>query len=82
MTFIECFVLIFIVWNFFGSLIWFAAHSSQYSIIDREPVNPLFNKENYAVNWFGAIMISLFFNLICPVVSLIYWFYKLCTVGA
>lgn len=82
MTFIELFVLIVGVWNLLGGFIWVVAHAGPYSIIEREPVNPLFNKENYAVNWFGAIMISLFFNLICPVASLIYWFYKLCTVGA
>ena len=81
MTFIEILVIIFSIWNFGGSMIWLAAQSSQYSVVDRELVNPLFNKENYAVNWFGAIMIALFFNLISPIASLIYWFYKLCTVG-
>ena len=82
MTFGETLFLILFAWNIIGSTIWVASHSSRYSVIERELVNPLFNKKNYAVNWFGAIMISLFFNLICPVASLIYWFWKLCTVGA
>lgn len=33
------------------------------------------------VNWFGAIMLSLFYTALCPIGALCYWFYKLCTVG-
>lgn len=33
------------------------------------------------LNWFGVAMLTLFYNLICPIGSICYWFYKLCTVG-
>ena len=34
-----------------------------------------------SVNWFGAIFLSLVYTALCPVGAIIYWFYKLCTVG-
>lgn len=44
-------------------------------------VNPKWIYQNYKVNKFGAIFLSIVFNLICPIGTVIYWFYKLCTVG-
>ena len=40
----------------------------------------LIYKNNY-VNIFGAIMLCLLANILCPIVSICYWIYKLCTVG-
>ena len=34
-----------------------------------------------SMNWFGVIFFTLLWNIIFPVFSLIYWFYKLCTIG-
>ena len=45
-------------------------------------LNPLFVYDYYYnLNWFGVICLTLFYNLVCPLVTVIYWFYKLCTVG-
>ena len=34
-----------------------------------------------SVNWFGAIMLSLLYTVLCPIGAICYWFYKLCTIG-
>ena len=44
-------------------------------------LNPVEVYRHFKVNWFGVIWVTVGFNLICPIVSLCYWFYKLCTVG-
>lgn len=51
-----------------------------------EFVNPLhIYKHNRRLNWFGTILVALFYNLLCPVGALCYWVYKiiytLCTMG-
>lgn len=47
-----------------------------------ELCNPYWSyKYHYSVNWFGAIIISLIYTIFCPIGALIYWFYKLCTIG-
>jgi hypothetical protein len=46
-----------------------------------EFVNPNWIYRNYRVNKFGAIFLSILLNLLCPIWTVIYWFYKLCTVG-
>lgn len=33
------------------------------------------------LNWFGVFLLFLFYNLLCPLVSLGYWFVQLCKVG-
>ena len=48
-------------------------------------LNPFWLYENYNVNFFGAFLLMILFNLICPVITIIYWFCKfikfICTVG-
>jgi len=44
--------------------------------------NPLWLYGYYTnLNWFGCVMLALGLNLLCPPISICYWFYKLCTVG-
>ena len=47
-----------------------------------EYLNPVYIHKQVRVNWFGAIMITLFYTALCPFAAVCYWFYKLCTVGA
>lgn len=42
---------------------------------------PTYIYKHCRVNYFGAIMLCLFVNGLCPFWSLGFWFYKLCTVG-
>ena len=46
-----------------------------------EYVNPVWIYKRYRVNYFGAAVICILYNLICPIGSICYWIYKLCTVG-
>ena len=46
-----------------------------------EFVNPIYVHKYNHVNWFGAFLVALLYNLLCPLGSIGYWIYKLCTVG-
>lgn len=46
-----------------------------------EFVNPVFIYKHCRVNVFGAIILALLMSLICPLGTVGYWFYKLCTIG-
>lgn len=46
-----------------------------------EFVNPNWIYRNYRVNRFGSIFLSTLYGLLCPIGTIIYWIYKLCTVG-
>ena len=46
-----------------------------------EFVNPIWIHEHYRVNVFGTVLLCLSANLLCPLGSIIYWIYKLCTIG-
>lgn len=46
-----------------------------------EFVNPKHIYKYNKVNWFGAIVVATIYGAICPIATLIYWFYKLCTIG-
>ena len=44
-------------------------------------VNPIVIYKNVKVNWFGASIIAILFNVGLPAVAIPYWIYKICTVG-
>ena len=46
-----------------------------------EFLNPIYIHKQVRVNWFGAIVMTLFYTALCPLAAVCYWFYKLCTVG-
>ena len=46
-----------------------------------EFVNPIWLYKKYKVNWFGALVLSILFNILTLPFSIFYWIYKLCTVG-
>lgn len=70
-----------LVWNAIGAVgcvIWCAEKLTD----GWELCNPYWTyRYHKKVNWFGAIMLSLLFTILCPVGAICYWFYKLCTVG-
>ena len=72
------------VWSLFGlSILGLTADTAPRSgdIFSLYRLNPLEVYKNYRVNYFGCFVVVLFFNLLCPLISISYWFYKLCTVG-
>ena len=82
------FILSFFAWNVLGGLLGtipMVCYAGPKGAIAQseglEFVNPVFVYKHNRVNWFGAIMVAFAYGLICPIATLIYWFYKLCTVG-
>lgn len=49
---------------------------------DLSVFNPVENYRRWTnLNWFGVILFTFLLNVICPGLSVCYWFWKLCTVG-
>ena len=44
-------------------------------------LNPVQFYYNESVNWFGAYFITLTINILFAPYAIVYWIYKLCTVG-
>lgn len=67
----------------YGTAIESACIVCNYKLSFRDNPFSIFNPiDNYKlwnqINWFGVILITLLLNLLCPVLSVIYWFCKLC----
>ena len=71
----ETSILITIVWNFLGFMIGLSL-DNWYEINPKE-----IWRQYHNINIFGCIVLTILLNLLCPIVSIFYWFYKLCTVG-
>jgi hypothetical protein len=75
-------VLAIFAWHIVGGITCIAwACSSILTPDGWELCNPYWFHLYHKVNWFGAVMGSLFYTFLCPLGAVIYWFYKLCTVG-
>lgn len=72
------------IWSIFGLMIICAISKRidyGMNVENFEAFNPKWVYNNFSVNWFGCIILTLIINLACPVGSIIFWFYKLCTIG-
>ena len=85
MTIVE-FIFLMIAWHILGLLIISViseftdvSFSSPAEVI--KFVNPSFVYKPSCVNWFGAILLTVLYSLMIPILTACYWFYKLCTVG-
>ena len=75
-------VMIFTAWSALGFLVYVTLLKDTKVDIDTlDWLSPIWIYRNYNVNWFGTICLMVFFNLLCPLMSIGFWFYKLCTVG-
>lgn len=71
-----------ILWIILGGAFSFVPYEIYSLFGSFEYLNPLFLYSYHnKLNWFGAICLTLFYNSLCPLVTISYWFYKLCTVG-
>lgn len=79
-----------ILWSLIGFLIWSGMKTAANDAgltgavgmsEGFEFINPLFIYKHNKVNWFGALVIALFYSILCPIGTFCYWFYKICTVG-
>ena len=73
----EALVFIVVTWSVVGFTVSMTAINSE----GLEYVNPVWIYKRYRVNYFGAAVLCILYNLICPIGSICYWIYKLCTVG-
>lgn len=70
-----------LAWQFIGGILLFAI-SVHLNTNGFELVNPYWcHYYHTSLNWFGAIVASLFYTTLCPIAAIGYWLYKLCTVG-
>lgn len=73
------------LWSALGGAILVAAMCNSRgplgTVIGIEFMNPFWVYKHYRLNYFGVVMVTLGYNLISPLMSLAYWFYKLCTIG-
>ena len=70
-----------LLWNFLGGIVCLGFFGSA-NTTGWELVNPYWSYQYYdSLNWFGAIIVSLVYTLLCPIGAICYWFYKLCTIG-
>lgn len=72
-------IILLVIWNFVGLFILGMSSRIGY-ILEVDRLNPLYIYKDRRVNWFGAFVVALIMNVICPIVSVVYWFSKLCTV--
>ena len=77
---------IIVIWCFVG-IIWSAISwlilSLMYTMGEAtcDFFNPFWIYAQVRVNIFGCILLTILTNILCPVVAIGYWFYKICTVG-
>ena len=67
-----------IIHNFIGGMIIICIIGEFHSF---DFLNPIWIYRDNRVNIFGAAVLCLSANIVCPIISICYWFYKLCTVG-
>jgi len=75
----DTIITLILVWNLVGFWIWCIVLSHDWKRI--RFLNPIWIFKKCKVNILGTILLFLFFNLASPMISIIYWLYKLCTVG-
>lgn len=80
---VSCILTIITLITAFEAHIIFKIHDSGLYADDYfEIFNPIRNYKRWEnMNWFGVILFTTLLNLICPILSIGFWFYKLCTVG-
>lgn len=74
-------VYLLILWSLLGLAALVTITYSRESHVPEEFLNPVHIYRYTSVNWFGCILLTLFYNLLCPMLSVGYWLYKLCTIG-
>ena len=67
-------------WNLIGLIIlitWEGESNIGFSHI----LTPTGLYKHYKINYFGCFWLILLANLLCPLFTIGFWFYKLCTIG-
>lgn len=75
---------ILLIWSIVGLIATIICKCSNNFIglsIGLDYLNPIYIYKHVKVNWFGCIWLTLLVNLMCPPLTVAYWFYNLCIVG-
>ena len=78
---IFCLIIGVVIWSALGFILVICSNGTLNETNGFEYVNPKWIWEHYQVNIFGCLCLSILFNLLNPLGTICYWFYKLCTVG-
>lgn len=70
-----------ILWNLLGFIVLLIIPYTKEADDLGEIFNPKEIYDNTTVNIFGCIMLTILFNILCPVMTIGYWLWWLCTVG-
>ena len=77
--------IILVVWSLIGMMILGVMVCADIPLAKKaegfEMLNPIWIYNIIRVNWLGAFVIALFFNVLCPIGAIGYWLYKAFTVG-
>ena len=72
---------ILIIWAVLNAAALFMLVMVGIEAVDYSFFNPKGIYNNMKVNWFGAWLLAIVYNIILPTIAIPYWIYKLCTVG-
>lgn len=50
-------------------------------VVGLQWINPIVIYNNVSVNWLGCIVLTILTHIVAGPWIIVYWFYKLCTVG-
>lgn len=67
--------------TFFTNLFLSSMFFESGELVGLQWVNPILIYNNVSVNWFGCIVLTILAHIAAGPWAVIYWFYKLCTVG-
>ena len=76
----DTLLIIYIAVNIVGLIICLVGLEGGY-IFWNDIFNPKAIYKNMKVNWFGAYLLAIVAFICMTPAAIIYWFYKLCTVG-
>lgn len=70
------------LWIAINIMFWIVFFTSEFfASLGLSFFNPVVFYNNIKVNWFGAWLLAIVFNLMLPSAAVFYWIYKICTVG-
>ena len=74
----ETMIIFLIVWQIVGGVILLLIWTNRYHALSTSNniLSPFWIYDEWNLNWFGATITCLLFNLLCPVASIIVWFCK------
>ena len=83
----EMIIWALLFWNLLGFCVYsgISIEANRYTHREYYFLNPIDIYDKWNVNYFGCVLLTIIFNLMCPIMTIGYWFFKfmkfVCTVG-